>query len=231
MQVVENLNEYIDKGLYSIPEIAKLADADSQLVRRWLMGYSYGDKDEKRFKEGLFKSDFDKVDGHQVYSFHDLIEVLFVVNFKKEGVNFRIIREAFELARERFDSKHPFSKLQFKTDGKSIFEEVYEGKKSSMSNLNTGQLVFAKVIEQSLCKALEFVNDEASVWYPNYPSKRIVVDPKRAFGRPVLNYSGVPVEIISAAYEADESFKFVASDYEISVADVKAAIKFENSFG
>jgi len=231
MRTEDNLNKYIDKGLYSIPEIAKLTDSDSQLVRRWLAGYSYKNGNAKTFQEGLFDSEFGKVEGRQVYSFHDLIEVLFVVNFKKKGVALRTIRSAFEIAKDRFNSKRPFSKLQFKTDGKSIFEEVLQGKKSSMSNLNTGQFVLAKIIEQSLFKAMEFDNDEASIWYPSYPSKRIVVDPKRSFGRPILNDSGVPVEIISAAYEADESFKFVASDYEISIADVKAAIKFETNFG
>ena len=134
------------------------------------------------------------------------------------------------MARERFDSKHPFSNLKFKTDGKYIFEEALKEGKSSMTNLNTKQMVFSKFIEPSLFKALEFDNKEASVWYPAYPSKRIVIDPSRSFGKPILKNSGVPVEILEAAYQVDGSYKFVAADFDVSIADVKAAVHFEKTF-
>lgn len=223
-------NKYLDKGVYSIPEIAKLAQTDAQLIRRWLSGYSYKKNEKSKFRSGLFEPEFGKIDGNLIFSFHDLIEVLFVVEFKNKGVRLPIIRQAFLLAQEQFHSKHPFSNLKFKTDGKYIFEEAYRKGKSAMTNLNTKQMVFSKIIEQTLFKALEFDNNEASVWYPLYPSRKIVVDPERAFGRPILANSGVPVDIINAAYQADGSYKFVASDFDIHVDDVRAAVKFENTF-
>lgn len=223
-------NKYLDKGVYSIPEIAKLAQADTGLIRRWLSGYSYKKEGSSEFRPGLFSSEFGKVDGNLIFSFHDLVEVLFVVGFKNKGVRLPVIRQAFLLAQQQFHSKHPFSNLKFQTDGKYIFEEALRKGQSAMTNLNTKQMVFSKVIEQTLFKALEFDNNEASVWYPLYPSRKIVVDPERSFGRPILAKSGVPVDILNAAYQADGSYKFVATDYDVSIQDVKAAVKFETTF-
>jgi len=228
--MIEIENKYLDKGVYSIPEIAKLAQADTGLIRRWLSGYSYQNKGESGFRSGLFESEFGKVNGNLIFSFHDLIEVLFVVSFRKAGVKLPVIRQAFILAQEQFHSKYPFSNLRFKTDGRHIFEEALQEGKSAMTNLNTKQMVFSKIIEQTLFKSLEFDNNEASVWYPLYPSRKVVVDPERSFGRPILAKSGVPVDILHAAYQADRSYKFVATDYDVSVEDVKVAVKFETTY-
>jgi uncharacterized protein (DUF433 family) len=73
---------------------------------------------------------------------------------------------------------------------------------------------------------LEFRGDEPVRWFPE-ESRRIVVDPARRFGQPVLTREGVPTRILARAYKAEGSYVSVARWYALDVDAVKAAVAFE----
>ena len=219
--------EFLGRGLYSIPEATRLTGADYSTMRRWLTGYSYKRKGKVIDRPPIFEPEFGEVDGQLIISFQDLIELLFVTRFRARGVKWSIIHEAFELAKERFESSHPFSAINFKTDGKRIFEETVKDGKAQLSDLHLNQIVIADFIAPTLTKAIEFDTNRAALWYPRFPSKTILLDPHRSFGRPILRESGVPTEAIFAAYEAEEEVGLVARQFDISSVQVKAAISFQ----
>ena len=65
-------------------------------------------------------------------------------------------------------------------------------------------------------------------WFPVACSQVIVLDPNRRAGDPILTESGVPTIAIATAFKADkEDAKFVAWQYEITEAEVRAAVRFE----
>ena len=55
-----------------------------------------------------------------------------------------------------------------------------------------------KVIEPSL-KNLEFESDVATRWWPLGRAKGVVVDPKRQFGQPIDDATGVPTSVLAQA--------------------------------
>lgn len=221
-------NLYIGRGVYSVQEAARLTGADYGTIRRWLLGYSYKAKDGNvKERPPIFRAEFGDVDGQFIISFQDLIELLFVASFRKRGVKWTIIHEAFELAKERFNSNHPFSVINFKTDGKRIYEETIQKRRSVLSDLHFKQLVMAPVIESTLVRALEFKGGTATQWFPTHPSKTIVLDPNRSFGRPIIDRTGVPTEVLFAAYQAEDNFEYVAREFDTPVADVRKAVQFQ----
>ena len=220
-------SEFIGKGVYSIPEAAKLTGAGYDTMRRWLTGYTYSYKGKHIEKPPIFETEFGKVDGQMIVSFQDLVELLFVVRFRAKRVSWGIIHEAFEKAKDRFESNHPFSRLNYRTDGNRIFEDGLSRAGRQVTDLNTDQIVFADFIDRTLSKGIEFSNNEASVWFPKFPSKVIVLDPKRSFGRPIVNRVGIPTEVLFAAFEADEDYSIVARDFDLRVQEVKAAVSFQ----
>ena len=59
----------------------------------------------------------------------------------------------------------------------------------------------------------------------------IVVDPARAFGKPIVTACAMPTSILSAAYHANNNdASAVAYWYEVTADDVLAAVHFEQQY-
>jgi len=224
---IEN-DQLLGKGLYSIYEATRLSGASVSTVRRWLLGYTYKSGGRIRQRPPIFKADIGEIDGVFTISFRDLVELLFVHAFREKGVKWTAIHEAFELARKRFESEHPFSVINFKTVGKRIFEETILSGHKKLEDLNKQQFVIGDFIEPTLVNTLEFDRHSVRKWFPSYPSKAIVLDPKRSFGRPIISESGVPTQVIYAAFQAERDLSFVADEFETKKSAIKAAIRFES---
>lgn len=150
--------------------------------------------------------------------------------FRKYGVPLQVIRIAARNARGMFNTSYPFTCHRFQSDGKTIFwEAARETGEQDMLDLRRKQFVFEKVIRPSLYEGIEFgVGDRASCWFPMKRSKRAVLDPTIAFGKPIVTDTGVCTDILYEAWLAEnEDKQWVARQFEVPVQAVNAAILFE----
>lgn len=93
-------------------------------------------------------------------------------------------------------------------------------------DLKRRQSVFRTLVAPSL-RDLEFDADIVARWHPLGPSRRsIVIDPARAFGRPLAAESGVPTEVLAAAVEVEGSAERTARIYEVAPTAVRDAETF-----
>ncbi len=84
------------------------------------------------------------------------------------------------------------------------------------------------MIKPSLYKSIEFSQeDEALRWFPMWPQKKIILDPQRSFGRPIIVDGSVPTDILAEAVKVEKSIKGVAHWYEVPITAVREAVKFE----
>ncbi|WP_245841428.1 DUF433 domain-containing protein [Pseudomonas abyssi] len=163
-------------------------------------------------------------------SFHDLLEIRFVHAFRQYNVSLQAIRAAAAHAREWFDQPYPFTCRRFQTDGRTIFASVMEETgDEALIDLVKRQYAFKQVISDSLYAGIDYDREgEALRWYPLKSNKSVVLDPARHFGKPILAKSGIDTETVAAAYQAEgQSIRRVASIYELTAAEVEAALKFE----
>lgn len=218
----------IGVGIYSVPEAAKLTGVSAARIRRWLKGYSFKLKDEAHPMPPVWQAQLPPIDGELALGFLDLVEVRFVDAFLKRGVSWHTLRLAARQAKELFDTSHPFSTKRFKTDGRGIFVEiVQETKEKSLLDIVKSQYTFEKVVAPGLA-GLEFAGSGESVrWWPLHRNRRVVIDPARAFGKPILDKEGVPTAILAQAYRVEQSIERVAHWYEVDPRSVRAAIQFE----
>lgn len=211
-------------GLYTFQEATRLTGIKSGELRRWLHGYKSRDKAMPPLWETeLADSDLDGL------SFHDLLEVKFVKVFRKHDVSLQTIRIAARHAREMFNSPYPFTCHRFQTDGKTIFwEAARESGDQDMLDLRSRQFVFERVIRPSLYEGIEFGSGErASRWFPT-KSRKVVLDPAIAFGKPIVADAGIRTDILYEAWLAeDQDKRRVAQQFEVPVQTVDAAIRFE----
>lgn len=135
-----------------------------------------------------------------------------------------------ERAFEKVGDERPFSTRKFRTDGKTIFLDITRDvREGELIDLKRRQGVFRAVVEPSL-RDLEFDADAVARWFPLGMSRRsIVIDPARAFGRPVAAESGVPTEVLANAGAVEGSPEAVARLYEVPAAAVRDAVRFERA--
>lgn len=218
---------FIGTGLYTVKEAEALTGVPAAAIRRWLRGYKFQGRAGSTVMSPVWVGDKPQTDLTFGLSFLDLMEVRFVHAFRKHHVSWKAIREAAQRACEMYGSTHPFSMKRFKTDGNRIFAEIEQDGGVQLLDINKKQFVFHRIVERSLYVGIEFDSGQAARWFPMHPKRQVVVDPERAFGRPIVDRYGVPAEILAKAAEIEGSVSSVARWYDVSVGSVEAAIEFQ----
>lgn len=217
-------------GIYSPQEVSQLTRVPVRRIRRWAAGYRYRHDEAKYESPPVFKPDLEPIDGQIALSFLDLLEVRFIDAFRRAGVSWKTIRHSWELAAEFAATDHPFSTKLFKTDGTRILADVMapRGRKRHVLDIVGKQWELAEVVGNTLFEGIEFDEDMAARWWRR-ADHRVVIDPARSFGQPIVAKEGVPTRILARSFKAEESIDAVARWYEVSVASVEAAVEFEEN--
>lgn len=211
-------------GLYTPLQASAITGTTARELRRWLFGY--------KNNEGILMPPlWDPMHsdaGEPLLAFSDLMELRVVKEFVRCGVPLRVIRASLDAARVVLGTDYPFTTFRFLTDGKSIFHEALNREKL-LTDLPRRQLVFGHIIRPNLYAGIEF-NDRgmAKRWFPLKNSKAVVLDPEISFGRPSLTQYGIPTEVIAQAYKTESDKSLVATQFDITVAEVSASVKYES---
>ena len=87
--------------------------------------------------------------------------------------------------------------------------------------------MFRRIIHPFLVD-VDFSDEDLPLrWWPMGRRGRIIIDPQRSFGRPIVADKGVPTCVLSQAYEVERSTKVVAKWYEVSPRAVRDSVEFE----
>lgn len=231
--------ELIGVGLYTVREAARLVKTRTDNVKRWVEGREYEHRDGIRRSPRIITPALDPVDGRRILTFVNLIELKFVAIFRDAGVSMPTIRAAAGEAARILDTDHPFARCKFRTDGKDVFailerrDTAPEGitHRRFIEELRTTNMVFEDFIEPFLDNQIRWdpVEEFAGSWWPLGKDHRVVIDPKRKFGKPIDSETGIPTWALYAATESGESIENIADWYEVPVDAVKQAVEFELS--
>lgn len=221
----------IGAGVYSLPEAERLTRIPRARLRRWMEGYQFVSRGKRRQSPPIVASAIGREAGELALTFADLIEVRFLDHFLGEGVSWHAIRIASERARDLLSLTHPFSARTFKTDGRDILAEIVRpGGLPQLLNLVRDQYEFSKLVAPMLYAGIDFDGIDPSRWWPMSQRKRVVVDPKRSFGAPIVADGGVPTSILANAAAVEESQKVVAEIYQVPRLAVRYAVEFESKY-
>src|SRR5687767_9019341 len=119
---------FIGRGIYSIPEAAQLIGLSADRVRRWTTGYQWPYRGTRRWSPPIVGHVERDAREASSLSFRDLIEVLHLDHFLREGAKLSRIRKLHSKAKKDLGTEHPFATHRFRTDGKHILEEVLDQK-------------------------------------------------------------------------------------------------------
>lgn len=224
-------SKYIGKGIYSISEVSKLTGLKNVQVLRWTYGYAYKYKNEKRNSPAIIEHDYEKIGKKGALSFLDLIQIIFIKQFRDYGVSVPAIRIAAKRASELMNFSHPFATHKFFTDKRTIIAQIAsETNEPELIDLVRQQYEMNEIVNPLLVGGIDFLkSDVAQRWWPQGKESGVVLDPNLNFGKPTVEAVNIPTEILVKSYEVHGSFQKVAEWYEIEEKHVAAALNFESS--
>jgi uncharacterized protein (DUF433 family) len=212
----------LGNGVYTLTEAARLTGLRPQRVREWFRGRT------ATAAPPVFPGDYRPVAGHLAISFHDLVEVFTAGQLRDKGVSLQFIRRVHAQLKGRWDTDHPFCRVEIRTDGKRIFScWLDEDGRGDVVDVRTGQKVFDTVLLPFL-KKLDY--DEATRLARRWAiAPLVVLDPAVGFGKPVVEEFGVSTRVLAAAYQANgRDAAAVAAMFGVDEPHVRAAVTFED---
>jgi uncharacterized protein (DUF433 family) len=221
----------IGRGIYSLSDAERLTGVPTKRIRRWTTGYDFSRKGVMRHSTPVIANDLSAEIGVPALNFVDLLEVRFLNAFREYGVSMKAIRIASLRARDLLGLTHPFSSQKFSTDRHTVLAEfVTETGDEVLLDLVRTQYELDRLVARFLVGEVEF--DETGTparWRPFPSSRRIVIDPQRAFGAPILDEAGIPTLVLARAVEVEESIDVVAKLFNVDPAAVEDAHRYEAS--
>ncbi len=220
---------FIGNGIYSIPEAARLIKTAPKQLYRWVRGHNYTYQGVSKHAPPIIEPDYQPIENSFSVSFADLMELRFIKRFRECGISLQTIRIASQKAQELLERSHPFSSHRFRTDGRTILAEIQDDVKDiRLFDLLTDQFKFREILARYLYDEIEFSDQDIALrWFPGGFRKRIVIDPNRCFGKPIVHKEGVPTEAIRRMFFAEETVDRVVTIFEVSRQSVISAIEYE----
>jgi uncharacterized protein (DUF433 family) len=205
---------------YPIAEAARLARLKPQTLRRWTKGY--------RYDGGQQPPVLRSAGGQDVLSFVDLLEAAFLRAYREKGISLQRIRAALDYAAESLKMERPLVYHQFLHDGKDLFARFQdEHSENGLLNLSRGgQAAWPEVVDRYLHE-LDYEDEIAIRWWPEGKSRHVIIDPRFAFGSPVVTSKMIRTELVAERWEAGEKMLDIAGDFDVPVEEVEEALRYE----
>lgn len=222
-------------GLYTRADAVRLLKMTPSRITRWVKGYSYWltyrAEPRLRAQPPVVRVRLPTIDGTIPISFLDLMELRVVKALVDRGLSLQHVRRVATLASELFQTPYPFASRRIFTDGQAVFASLSRHTDDPrLIELSTRheQLIAAPIVEQYLTE-LDFdpTSSLALRWWPLGKSVPVVLDPRVAFGAPVVAGTATRTDVV-AELARTASSQVAADAYRVQSAAVEAALGFES---
>lgn len=216
--IVMQQSDSLGVGIYTLVEAARLLHTPRRTLSRWVEGYVQDLRTgPKAYGPVIVRED------EAFLTFGDLVELMYVRGFRDAGVGLDEIRATASRFRLEWSTPYPLATKRFATDGRSLLLELG----GQWQHALTGQ---CQAFFEDLGKQLVHVGDLTSEWRPLGKERAVVLDPERAFGKPIDDASGAHTYVLAQALESEHDADAVAWWYGTTSGAVRDAAEFECSF-
>lgn len=223
MKAITHKNE-LGFGIYTIPDISRLLKIERRKVTRFISEY-WDERLGKKLFSDTYSWSVNK--RNKAVNFYVLIELFTFFKLQELGVKAKAILKARSSIAEELKIDYPFASSKLLTDGKNIWYRFQEDIINADGSCQTN---FVKFIEDFTIN-VDFSTKSflAEKLYPFGRDKRIVVDPHRQFGQPIIEGTSINAEVIYSMYRSGEPIDSLAILYDLTEKDVNDAINFYRS--
>lgn len=214
---------------YTISEAAHYLNLSYSTLRAWIAGQAYSYRGERR----MFKAVIGPADPttHSL-SFSNLVEAYVLTAIRRERrIGLPTIRRALAYLVEKLGAKRPLLEEQLATKGAELFTE----RLGQIINLSRpGQIEMADLIRAYLERVERDPKGLPIKLYPFFRSqpprdqpRTVVIDPRVAFGRPVVAGTAIPTAVLAEQFKAGDLPAHLAMEYGANEEAVWDAIRCE----
>lgn len=219
-----------DLAAYTLAEAARYLRLPSATLRSWVLGREYPTADGSTHFPPLIRPASKRP---PLLSFSNLIEAHVLRSLRTEhGVPVKALRSALAYAERELSVERLLLRPELRAEAGKVFLDRY-GQLIELTA--SGQLAMKQVFEQHL-KRIDW--DAAKLPIRLYPflsaaspseARPIVIDPRIAFGRPVVVRKAITTSTIAERIDAGETVEDVAADYDLARSDIEQAILYERA--
>jgi uncharacterized protein (DUF433 family) len=222
-----NVDKILATPAYPFIEAAHYLNIPLSTLRAWCLGQRDG-ADKQAFKPVI------RLDGNDrgALSFLNFVEAHVLAAIRRQyHVPLPKVRQALLYVSRKLNTDRPLARADFQTDGVDLFLD----KLGSLINVTReGQTEMADVIRDHL-KRIERNTQGVPVRLFLFTRKDeikdqpspVVVDPRIAFGRPVLAGRSVPTAVLADRFKAGDTLQELAEDYDTSSQSIEEALRCE----
>lgn len=219
-----------DIAAYTVAEAARYLRLPTATLRSWVLGRQYPTADGSGQFPPLIRP-ASRVP--PLLSFSNLIEAHVLRALRTDhGVPVKALRSALAYAERELGIDRLLLRPELRTDAGTVFLDRY-GELIDLSA--SGQLAMRRLFAEHV-KRVEWDSSRFPVrlypflWTAAPTEERpIIIDPRLAFGRPVVLRRGISTSAIAERIDAGESVEDVAADYELGLPEIEQAILYERA--
>jgi uncharacterized protein (DUF433 family) len=211
----------ITRALFTLRETATFLDVPKSTVHWWARS-----QDVKHPLITCFPSR-----GRQAtVPFIGFAEAFVLSSFRRAGVPLQRIRPAVEALEREIGVEHALASKRLYTDGAEVLFDYAnksgERKVMELTVVRTQQRQFTDVVKGYL-RRIQYGRDgwADSVRLPTYEHAEVIVDPRVAFGLPLVVHGGARVEDLVDRFRAGDSVSDIATDFSVPPEEVEDVIR------
>lgn len=204
-------------GILNLREASKYLGTPERTLNNWARGTGDAKPIILSFQDGK----------EVLLPFLGFAEAYVLTALRRAGVSMQKIRPAVADLKREVGIEHALASRNLATDGVEVLYK-YAGDDPDHTVVRTKQKQFRKTVERYL-KPIHYGDDGWAdrITLPLYQHARVVVDPSKAFGHPLLASGRARVEDIADRFAAGENIDALAGDFRISREEVEDVIRVE----
>jgi uncharacterized protein (DUF433 family) len=221
---------YRDNPAYSLTEAARYLRLPVATLRSWALGRQYPTAQGRADFRPLIKPASRKPPW---LSFSNLIEAHVLRSLRTDhGISVKELRSALSYAERSLGIDRLLLRPELLADAGRLFLDRY----GELIDLTaSGQLAMRRLFDEHL-QRIEWDSSRFPIrLYPflsaSAPSagRPILIDPRIAFGRPVVASRGITTSTIAERVDAGETVKDIAADYDLAQSEIEQAVVYERA--
>jgi uncharacterized protein (DUF433 family) len=170
-------------------------------------------------------------DSHGQLSFYNLVEAFVLGSLRRAHTQplQQLRRDLTTLRQLHPEIRHPFADLDLATFARNLFVQS----PADVVNISRGGQLGLQAVLAGVLKRVEKGPTGARRLFPvtradleKSPSL-VVIDPRVAFGRPVIVGTGIPTSVIHDRWKAGDSVAALAEDYDRTSEEIEEALRYE----
>jgi uncharacterized protein (DUF433 family) len=209
-------------ALYAVRDAARYLGVPPATLRAWVFG-------QRGFRSVIRPADSRSRD----LAFINLVEAHVLDGLRRQHrLSLEKVRTAMACLTREFRSDRPLIEHKLSTDGLDVFVELY-GRLINASREN--RLAIRRVLEAYLRRIEWDEHGRVARLYPftralEFDEPRVVViDPRVAFGCPVIAGTNIPTAIVTQRWKAGEPIEELARDYGRQTLEIEEALRCERA--